>query len=354
MDQKTVDLFGVNFFEHGIMHQRCNCVFLACLVGFAPLEDLRNGPATSNFQMKILRTVATKPAVGLVEPLHKSQGLQTVVGSEMNMMTLIDLIVLLIRPYQGGTFPKGERSELAWGIMMVVRMYNKHIEANTFFKPNVWRNHDSRMIPAASLSDAKNLGLWPTNHFVASCFVARNWQWTSWQCPLCSWWCWCQPCQTRLVLSAVWGEKDIRTYVHKKRAWAVWRMSPFFGKMSCGFSVFYFHPNLGKQKFPVLRILFLHSLSTSFFWFIWKLWEKFQPKGVKRIVEELREKFVMFWGETRQKVHPSGMFVHQKYAPTTCNAFFGGPSKETGTNQPSRDSTKRWPSMGSFSKVKSF
>lgn len=25
--------------------------------------------------MKILRTVATKPAVGLVEPLHKSQGL---------------------------------------------------------------------------------------------------------------------------------------------------------------------------------------------------------------------------------------------------------------------------------------
>ena len=132
-----MDLFGVNFFEHGIMHQRCNCVFLACLVGFAPLEDLRNGPATSNFQMKILRTVATKPAVGLVEPLHKSQGLQTVVGSEMNMMTLIDLIVLLIRPYQGGTFPKGERSELAWGIMMVVRMYNKHIEANTFFKPNV-------------------------------------------------------------------------------------------------------------------------------------------------------------------------------------------------------------------------
>ena len=45
-----------------------------------------------------------------------------------------------------------------------------------------------------------------------------------------------------------------------------------------------------------------------------KLGEQSQRKGVKRIVEELREKFVI--------LHPSGMFAHQKYAPTTCNVSF--------------------------------
>ena len=99
---KNCSPFWVNYFEHEIMHQRCNPVFSGRL---RALEHLLN-TTSSNFQMKILRTVATKPAVGLVEPLHKSQGLQTVVGSEMKMMTLIDWMMLLTLTLSGWDISK--------------------------------------------------------------------------------------------------------------------------------------------------------------------------------------------------------------------------------------------------------
>lgn len=65
------------------------------------------------------------------------------------------------------------------------------------------------------------------------------------------------------VSSAVRGEKDIRTYVHKKRAWGSLRMAPFSKRCLVVSTCFYFHPNLGRKEFQ-FWVFFLHSLSTSF------------------------------------------------------------------------------------------